>query len=92
MSHGNQIACRFSRIISYNSPLCASTYFTCISIESDLGGESGQYGRGASITGAAETIESLSQHSPSGFINADQVTSWLSIAMVLSFILVQNRQ
>ncbi|KAJ5466082.1 AP complexmu/sigma subunit [Penicillium desertorum] len=29
---------------------------------------------------------------PSGFINADQVTSWLFIAMVLSFILVQNRQ
>ncbi|CAG8165789.1 unnamed protein product [Penicillium nalgiovense] len=28
----------------------------------------------------------------SGFINADQVTSWLLIAMVLSFILVQNRQ
>ncbi|CAG7953826.1 unnamed protein product [Penicillium salamii] len=27
-----------------------------------------------------------------GFINADQVTSWLSITMVLSFILVQNRQ
>ncbi|KAJ5162709.1 AP complex mu/sigma subunit [Penicillium coprophilum] len=29
---------------------------------------------------------------PSGFINAVQVTSWLLIAMVLSFILVQNRQ
>ncbi|EKV08561.1 AP-2 complex subunit sigma [Penicillium digitatum PHI26] len=52
----------------------------------------GNMGGGASMTGATETIQSLSQHSPSGFINADQVTSWLSVAMVLSFIIVQNRQ
>ncbi|KAJ5131174.1 AP complex mu/sigma subunit [Penicillium bovifimosum] len=37
-------------------------------------------------------IQSCRNTPPSGFINADQVISWLSVAMVLSFILVQNRQ
>lgn len=51
-------------MISYNLQYALLFHLHFLYLESDLGGEFGQYGRGASITGAAETIQSLSQHSP----------------------------
>jgi hypothetical protein len=64
-------------------------------IEDHQGGESRQYGAEGSFGDGSRGEQSkvYCNNPPGGFINADQVTSWLLIiTMVLSFILVQNRQ